>query len=139
MKYYFFRDKNITFFKQYPLKLMSGNKWWSGKVGAKLLSVLVIFSTHSSEIPLTFHDSVQVMLVKYFMYFLAGITTEWIWNIPQEKHFSTSIIINLFNLFFDIALSVFKSLFNSFSFDVTSFSLLLKCFIYEINKLTTAC
>ena len=118
---------------------MSGNKWWSGKVGAKLLSALVIFSAHSSEIPLTFHDSVQVMLVKYFMYFLAGITTEWIWNIPQEKHFSTSIIINLFNLFVDIALSVFKSLFNSFSFDVTSFSLLLKCFIYEINKLTTAC
>ena len=45
------------FFEQCLLKFMSRNKWWSTKVGAKLLSDLVIFSIFSSElipvVPLT--------------------------------------------------------------------------------------
>ena len=48
---------------------MSGNKWWSTKVGAKLLSDLVIFSKLSSEIPLDSHDLVREVSVKYLMYF----------------------------------------------------------------------
>ena len=48
---------------------MSANKWWSTKSGAKLLSDLGIFSIFSSEIPLDFHDSIQVVLLKYLMYF----------------------------------------------------------------------
>ena len=34
---------------------MSGNEWWSTKVGAKLLFDSVIFSILSSDIPLDFH------------------------------------------------------------------------------------
>ena len=48
---------------------MSGNEWWSTKFGAKLLSDLVIFSILSTEIPLAFHDSIPVVLVKFLMYF----------------------------------------------------------------------
>ena len=55
---------------------MSGNKWWSTKVGAKLLPDLVIFSVLSSDIPLDFHDSIWVGSIKYLMYILAGINTK---------------------------------------------------------------
>ena len=55
---------------------MSGKKWWSTKVGAKLLSDLVIFSMFSSDIPLDSHDSIWVMPLKYLMYFLAGMDTK---------------------------------------------------------------
>ena len=51
---------------------MSDNKWWSTKVGAKLLSDLVTFSILSSDIPLDFCDSIWVVPVKYLLYFLAG-------------------------------------------------------------------
>ena len=51
---------------------MSGNTWWSTKVGAKLVSDLDIFSIFSSEIPLDFHESIGVLL-KYLMHVLAGI------------------------------------------------------------------
>ena len=44
--------------KQCPLKVMSGNKLWSTKVGAKLLLDLVILSIFSSDTPLDFHDSI---------------------------------------------------------------------------------
>ena len=33
----------LFFIKECPLKLMSGNKWYSRKVAAKLLSDLVMF------------------------------------------------------------------------------------------------
>ena len=33
----------LLFYKQCPLKFMSDNTWWSKKVGAKLMSGLVIF------------------------------------------------------------------------------------------------
>ena len=46
------------------------------KVGAKLLSDLVIFSILSSDIPLDFHDSIQVVPIKYLIYFLVGINTK---------------------------------------------------------------
>ena len=35
---------------------MFGNKWWSTKVGAKLLSNLAMFSRLSSDTPLDFHE-----------------------------------------------------------------------------------
>ena len=54
---------------------MSDNTWISTKVGAKLLSDLVIFSIFSSEIPLDFHESIGVVLLKYLIYFLDGINT----------------------------------------------------------------
>ena len=59
-----------------PLKVMSVNKLWSTNVGAKFLSYLAIFSIFSSDIPLDFHDSTQVVPLKYLMYFLAGINTK---------------------------------------------------------------
>ena len=40
---------------------MTGNEWSSTKVGAKLLSDLVIFSRLSSDTPLHFHDSTWVV------------------------------------------------------------------------------
>ena len=55
---------------------MSGNKWWSTKVGAKLLSDLLIFAISSSDIPLDSHESIQVVPLKYLMYFLVGINTK---------------------------------------------------------------
>ena len=48
---------------------MSGNKWWSINVGAKLLFDLVMLSSLSSDIPLDFHNSTRVNLVKYLMFF----------------------------------------------------------------------
>ena len=55
---------------------MSGNKWWSTKVGAKLLSDLVIFSIYPYGILLDFHKSIWVVPLKYLMYFLAGVNTK---------------------------------------------------------------
>ena len=54
---------------------MSGNKWWSTKVGSKLTSDLVIFSILPSAFSLDFHDSIRVGPLKYLMYFLVGIKT----------------------------------------------------------------
>ena len=55
---------------------MSDNTWWSTKVGAKLLSDLVIFSICFCDIALDFHESVWVVPLKYLMYFLAAINTK---------------------------------------------------------------
>ena len=55
---------------------MSGNKWLSTNVGAKSLSVCVMFSIPSPDIPLDFHDSTWVVLVKYLMYSLSGINVK---------------------------------------------------------------
>ena len=55
---------------------MSGNKWWSTKVGAKFLSDLVISSIFSSDISLDFHESIQVVPIKYLMCFLAGVNNK---------------------------------------------------------------
>ena len=116
----------LLFIKQCPLKFVSGNKWRSTKVGAKLLSDLVIFSIRSSDIPLDFHNSIWVVPLKY----LVGINTKF-WNIPKEKYFAPLRIQILFiksfvNCFFDIVLTFFDSSFNSFLFDEISFSLLSK-------------
>ena len=54
---------------------MSCEKWWSTKVGAILLSDLVIFSIISSNIRLDFYNLIRVVPVKYLMYFLAGTNT----------------------------------------------------------------
>ena len=65
----------IFFIKRCPLKFMIGNKWWYIKVGAKLYD-LVIFLILSSDIPLDFHDSMRVVLLKLLMFFLAGINNK---------------------------------------------------------------
>ena len=55
---------------------MPDNTLWSTKVGAKLLSDLVIFSIFSSGIPLDYHKSIRVVPLKYLMYFLADVNTK---------------------------------------------------------------
>ena len=55
---------------------MSGNEWWSTKVGAKFLAHLVIFSILASDIPLDFHDSIRLVPPKYLIYFLTGVNTK---------------------------------------------------------------
>ena len=54
------------FIKQYPLKFMSGNTWWSTKVVAKLQPGLVIFSIISSDISLDFHK----LIFDTYLYFI---------------------------------------------------------------------
>ena len=66
----------LLFIKRFPLKFMSGNTLWSTKVDVKLLFELVIFSIFSSDIPLDFPDSVQVVPLDYLMSLLAGINTK---------------------------------------------------------------
>ena len=46
--------ETLLFIKQSPLRFISGNTWWSTKVGAKLLSDLAISSMFSSDRPLYF-------------------------------------------------------------------------------------
>ena len=75
---------------------MFDNKLWSTKVGAKLLSDLVIFSTFSSDISLDFQESVRVVPLKYLMYFLVGINIKQCWNAPEEKCFAPLKILNIF-------------------------------------------
>ena len=48
---------------------MSGNKWWSTRVGAKLLSALAMFSIFFSDIPLDFHKSIWVVPLKHLIFF----------------------------------------------------------------------
>ena len=55
---------------------MPCNTWWSTKIGAKLLSDLVIFAICFSKIPLDFHESSRVVPLKYSMYFLAATNTQ---------------------------------------------------------------
>ena len=58
-KFMNFLEIEILFvIKQCPLKFMSGNKWWSSKVGAKLLPDLFIFSIFFSDFSLDFFDSI---------------------------------------------------------------------------------
>ena len=40
-----------------------------------MLSDLVIFSIFPSDIPLGFHESIQIVPLKYLIYFLASINT----------------------------------------------------------------
>ena len=61
------------------------------------------------------------------MYFLVTINTKQFWIIPKEKYIPP---------FVDIALAFFDSLFNSFLFDGTYFSLLLKYVLF--TKLATS-
>ena len=48
---------------------MFGNKQWLKQAGAKLLSDTVIFSMLSSNIPLDFHESIQLVQLEYLIYF----------------------------------------------------------------------
>ena len=54
---------------------MSGITRQSTKLGAKCLFDLIIFSIFSSEISLHFQVSIGLVLLKYLMYFWAGINT----------------------------------------------------------------
>ena len=70
------------------------------------------------------------------MYFVASINTEKFWKIPEEKYIAPLRILNLpvkslVNPLADIALTFFDSSFNSFLFDVTSFSLLSKSVFFK--------
>ena len=47
---------------------MSGNTWWTAKIGAKLLSDLAIFLIFSSSITLDFRGSICVMPLKYLIF-----------------------------------------------------------------------
>ena len=96
-----------------------------------MLSDLNVLSILSPEIPLDLHDSVQVVPLKYLIYLLAGINAKQNSNIPKEKYFTVLRMLNLFvesfvNLFVDTALNFLDKLFNSFLFNVISFSLLSK-------------
>ena len=69
------------------------------------------------------------------MYLLTGINTKCILNVPKEKSFAPLRILNLFikslfNPFVAFALTFYRS-FNSFLFDVTSFSLLSKSVLFR--------
>ena len=57
---------------------MSGKKWRSTKVDAKLclMSNLVIFSTFSLDIPSDFHEKIQVVSLKHLMFLVSGINTK---------------------------------------------------------------
>ena len=93
---------------------MSGNKWWLTEVGVKLLSDLVIFSTLSSDNALDFQKLIRVVLRKYLMYFLVGINTKELWNIPEEKYFVPLRILyqfikSLVSPFVDITSTFFDS------------------------------
>ena len=57
---------------------MSGKKWWSTKVDAKLclMSNLVIFSTFSLDIPSDFHEEIQVVSWKHLMILVSGMNTK---------------------------------------------------------------
>ena len=59
----------LFFIKQCLIKLMSGYKWWLTKVGAKLLSDLVISSILSPDIPIDFHNLIGEVPLKYLMDF----------------------------------------------------------------------
>ena len=46
---------------------MSGNTWWSAKVGAKFFF---------SDIPLDFHESIRIVSLKNLIYFSACTNTK---------------------------------------------------------------
>ena len=102
-----------------------------------MLSDLIFLSILSPEIPLDLHDSIQVVPLKYLIYLLAGINAKQNSNIPKEKYFTVLRMLNLFvesfvNLFVDTALNFLDKLFNSFLFNVISFSLLSKSGFFTI-------
>ena len=124
---------------------MSGNKWWSRKVGPKLLSDLVMFSIFSfiRYIPLDFSESIRVVLLKYLMYFLAGINTKYFWNIPEENYFGPLTILNSFikssvNCFVDIAVELFLVV-HWIHFYLTFLVYYQNPTFYEISNITSAC
>ena len=62
----------LLFIKQFPLNFMSCNSWWSTKNCAMLQSDSVMISIISSDIPLDFHETIRVVPLKRWIYFLAG-------------------------------------------------------------------
>ena len=124
---------------------MSANIWWSTKVGAKLQPDLFIFSIYSAEIPLYFHESIWSVLLKYLMYFLAGINTKIFWNTPEEKYFASLRILSLFTksflnpFFFDIFLTCFDNSVSSFLIEVKFLAYHQNLSLYKINNIIFSC
>ena len=121
-KYKTFLGTEILFFiRQCPLKYMSGNKWWSTKVDAKLLSDLIIFSIyisfwHSIRFPRISLRCTTKIFNAFFSWYKHYIMLKYSW----KKHFAPLRILNLFiksfvNSFVDISLTFSDSSFNSFS------------------------
>ena len=101
--------------------MITNKSWYEIAVLVFSIADLVIFSMFSSDIPLGFHESIQVVPPKYLMYFLAGINAKQFWNIPEYSYFAPLRTLNLFiksfvNIFLDISLISFDSSFNSFLF-----------------------
>ena len=94
--------KKLLYIKHYQLIFMSDSACLSPKGGAKLLSNLVIISIFSSDNPLDFHKSIQVVPLKYLMYFLAGINTKQFWDIPEGEYVDPLRIPNLLVKYFVI-------------------------------------
>ena len=71
------------------------------------------------------------------MYFLAGINTKQIWNIPEEKYFAPLRILfkSFVNPFIDIAVTFNDSSFNSFLFKCFSLSSNF-VFFYIVSNIT---
>ena len=76
---------------------------------------------------------------------IRDINIKRFWNIPKQKYFAPSRIINLliksfFIPFVDMTLNFLESSSNSFLIDVTSIILLSKSlFFYEISNISFAC
>ena len=105
---------------------MSGKTWLLTKIGAKLLFDLIISSMFSSDIPLGFQESIQVVPLISLMYFyLVKILINFETFLNFCFIFAPLRILNLFiksfvNSFVNIALTFFHRSFNSFLFEVRS-------------------
>ena len=91
---------------------MSGNKQWSIKVGAKLLSDLVTFSILSSEIP---EDLLTTLIVN------------------NRKNFSIKYTIFIF-FRFSIFIANFAMYFNLFKFYRKHFNIILSFFLSSLRE-----
>ena len=94
--------------------MMINKSWW------ERLSDLVIFSVFSSDIPIHFQELIRSVPLKCLIYFVAGINTNYFWNIHEEKYFDPFRILRLFiksfgDPFVGITLTFSDSSFNSFS------------------------
>ena len=98
----------VRLIKQCLLNFISGSGSKLIKVGAKLLSDVVIFIVLSSKIPIDFHDKTLDVLVRNLKYFLYEKYIKLFCNVPEEKYLALLRILYPFiksfvNHFADIA------------------------------------
>ena len=60
--------------------MMINKSWCKKAVAFSYIFNVLIFSL---DIPLDFRKLIQVVPLKYLMYFLASINTKLFWNIPE--------------------------------------------------------